>query len=184
MAALQPLTAKPMLFVANVDEGSDEVPAELVEHARAYGAAVVALSARLEAELAELDPHEAAAMRADLGLSESGLSRVVRGAFELLDLVAFFTAGEDNPAQSWHLRRGLSVWHAAGMVHSDIQRGFVRAEVVRGMSLWTPGGTPAPVTAERSGWRDGTTWSPTGTSSQCGSRRNGLGRRPSEVAPR
>ena len=69
-------------------------------------------------------------MRDDLGLAESSLQTVVRGAFELLDLVTFFTAGEDKPAQSWHLRRGLSVWHAAGLIHSDIQRGFVRAEIV------------------------------------------------------
>ncbi len=130
MALLQPLTAKPVLFVANVDEGSDEVPPAIVEHARAQGALAVAVSARLEAELAELPEEEAVAMRADLGLSESGLRTVVRGAFSLLELVAFFTAGEDKPAQSWHLRRGLSVWHAAGMIHSDIQRGFVRAEVV------------------------------------------------------
>ena len=59
-----------------------------------------------------------------------GLEAVVRGAFRLLDLIAFFTAGEDKPAQSWHLRHGLSAWHAAGLVHSDIQRGFVRAEVI------------------------------------------------------
>jgi GTP-binding protein YchF len=140
MAQLQPLTAKPMLFVANVEEGSDEVPAALVAHARSHGAAAVALSARLEAELAELEPSEAAAMRADLGLSESGLARVVRGAFSLLDLVAFFTAGEDKPAQSWHLCRGLTVWHAAGMVHTDMQRGFVRAEVVPWSELVDAGG--------------------------------------------
>jgi ribosome-binding ATPase len=140
MAALQPLTAKPVLFVANVEEGSDEVPAALVEHARSHGAAVVALSARLDAELAELEPSEADAMRADLCLSESGLARIVRGAFALLDLVAFFTAGEDKPAQSWHLRRGLSVWHAAGMIHTDMQRGFVRAEVVPWSELVDAGG--------------------------------------------
>jgi ribosome-binding ATPase len=127
---LQPLTAKPVLFVANVDEGSTEVPAAIASYAADQGAGVVAISARLEAELAELDPEEAAAMRTDLGLTESGLEAVVRGAFSLLALIAFFTAGEDKPAQSWHLRRGLSVWHAAGMIHSDIQRGFVRAEVV------------------------------------------------------
>ena len=124
------LTAKPVLFVANVEEGELEVPPEIVEHAASHRAAAVAVSARLEAELEELDDDEAAAMRADLGLSESGLQRVVRGAFSLLDLVAFFTAGEDKPAQSWHLRNGLSVWHAAGQIHSDIQKGFVRAEVV------------------------------------------------------
>jgi ribosome-binding ATPase YchF (GTP1/OBG family) len=130
MQLLSPLTAKPVLFVANVDEGDMEVPPEIVAHAAAQDAAAVAVSARLEAELAELDEQEAIAMRADLGLSESGLERVIRGAFSLLHLIAFFTAGEDKPAQSWHLRRGLSVWHAAGEVHSDIQKGFVRAEVV------------------------------------------------------
>jgi ribosome-binding ATPase len=137
---LQPLTAKPVLFVANVDEGDDEVPPAIAEHAAAVGAAAVAVSARLQAELAELPDDEASAMRADLGLAESGLTAVVRGAFELLDLIAFFTAGEDKPAQSWHLRRGLSVWHAAGLIHSDIQRGFVRAEVVPWSELVDAGG--------------------------------------------
>ena len=137
---LSPLTAKPVLFVANVDEGSDEVPAAIREHALSHGAEVVAVSARLEAELGELDDDDAAAMRADLGLSESGLQTVVRGAFKLLHLVAFFTAGEDKPAQSWHLRDGLSVWHAAGQIHSDIQKGFVRAEVVSWNELVDAGG--------------------------------------------
>jgi ribosome-binding ATPase len=140
MATLQPLSAKPVLFVANVEEGSGEVPAALLEHARAIGAAAVAVSARLEAELAELPDEEAAAMRTDLGLRESGLETVVRGAFALLELVAFFTAGEDKPAQSWHLRQGLSAWHAAGMIHGDIQRGFVRAEVVPWQELVDAGG--------------------------------------------
>ena len=91
---LSPLTAKPVLFVANVDEGEDEVPEAVRAHAASHEAAAVAVSARLEAELAELDEAEAAAMRSELGLSESGLDRVVRGAFELLDLIAFFTAGD------------------------------------------------------------------------------------------
>jgi GTP-binding protein YchF len=137
---LEPLTAKPVLFVANVEEGSDEVPPAILEHARSHEAEAVAVSARLEAELAELDPEDAAAMRADLGLTESGLQAVIRGAFELLHLIAFFTAGEDKPAQSWHLRRGLSVWHAAGLIHSDIQRGFVRAEVIGWEALVEAGG--------------------------------------------
>ncbi|MGA2928174.1 MAG: redox-regulated ATPase YchF [Solirubrobacteraceae bacterium] len=142
VALLQPLTAKPVLFVANIDEGSaeDGVPAAVAAHAASVGAGAVAVSARLEAELTELDADDAAAMRADLGLTESGLQTVVRGAFALLDLVAFFTAGEDKPAQSWHLRSGLSVWHAAGMIHSDIQRGFVRAEVVAWDALVGAGG--------------------------------------------
>ena len=130
LALLSPLTAKPVLFVANVDEGSDEVPVAIAEQAAAVGARAVAVSARLEAELSELPEEDATAMRADLGLSESSLQTVVRGAFSLLDLIAFFTAGEANPAQSWHLRRGLSVWHAAGQIHSDIQKGFGRAEIV------------------------------------------------------
>jgi GTP-binding protein YchF len=140
ISLLSPLTAKPVLFVANVDEGSDEVPAAIAQHAAAQGAMAVAVSARLESELAELDDDEAAAMRADLELAESSLRTVVRGAFSLLRLVAFFTAGEDKPAQSWHLRQGLSVWHAAGMIHSDIQRGFVRAEVVAWDALVDAGG--------------------------------------------
>jgi len=65
---------------------------------------------------------------------------VVRGAFELLDLITFFTAGEDKPAQSWHLRRGSSAWNAAGAIHSDIQKGFVRAEVIGWDALVDAGG--------------------------------------------
>ena len=134
------LTAKPVLFVANVDEGSDELPAEIAAHAAAQGARAVAVSARIESELAELDDEDAAAMRAELGVSESGLERVVREAFALLELIAFFTAGEAKPAQSWHLRRGLSAWHAAGEIHTDIQRGFVRAEVIGWRELVEAGG--------------------------------------------
>jgi hypothetical protein len=78
-----------------------------------------------------------------MGLPESGLQRVVRGAFELLDLMAFFTAGEAKPAQSWHLKRGLSVWHAAGEIHTDIQKGFVRAEVIGWDALVEAGGYAA-----------------------------------------
>jgi ribosome-binding ATPase len=137
------LTAKPMLFLANVDEGSDDVPAEIAAHAAALGAGAVAVSARIESELAELDDEDASAMRAELGVAESGLERVVRGAFALLHLLAFFTAGEAKPAQSWHLREGLSAWHAAGQIHSDIQRGFVRAEVIGWRELVDAGGYSA-----------------------------------------
>jgi ribosome-binding ATPase len=137
---LAPLTAKPVLFVANVDEGDDTVPPEIAAHAEAQGARAVAISSRLESELTELDDEEATAMRADLGVSESGLRRVVDGAFALLELIAFFTAGEDKPAQSWHLRRGLTAWHAAGEIHSDIQKGFVRAEVIGWDALVEAGG--------------------------------------------
>jgi GTP-binding protein YchF len=137
---LSPLTGKPVLFVANVDEGSSEVPAVVAEHAAAQGARAVAVSSRIEAELSELDEDEAAVMREEMGIAESGLDTVVRGAFELLELIAFFTAGEDKPAQSWHLRRGLTAWHAAGQIHSDIQKGFVRAEVIAWDRLVEAGG--------------------------------------------
>ncbi len=134
------LTAKPVLFVANVDEGSEQVPASVAEHAAAAGAGAVAISSRIESELAELEEEEAALMRAELGVSESSLQRIVRGAFSLLHLIAFFTAGEAKPAQSWHLRDGLTAWHAAGQIHSDIQKGFVRAEVVGWRELVDAGG--------------------------------------------
>ncbi len=141
------LTAKPVLFVANVDEGSDQVPAAIAEHAAAQGARVVAVSSRIESELSELEDDEAAAMRAELmSLPGDGpavdtpLQRVVKEAFGLLELLVFFTAGEAKPAQSWHLRRGLSVWHAAGQIHTDIQKGFVRAEVIGWKELVDAGG--------------------------------------------
>lgn len=134
------LTAKPVLFVVNVDEGSDAVPPAVADHADAEGAGVVAVSSRIESELAELEDEEAALMRAELGVSESSLQRIVRGAFSLLRLIAFFTAGEAKPAQSWHLRDGLTAWHAAGQIHSDIQKGFVRAEVVGWRELVDAGG--------------------------------------------
>jgi ribosome-binding ATPase len=134
------LTAKPVLFVANVDEGSEEIPAEIASHAASQGAGAVAVSSRIESELSELDDEEAALMRAELGVSESSLQRVVRGAFSLLHLIAFFTAGEAKPAQSWHLRDSLTAWHAAGQIHTDIQKGFVRAEVVGWRELVDAGG--------------------------------------------
>ncbi len=148
------LTAKPVLYVANVDEGAagDAVPEEIAAHAAEQGAGAVAVSSRIEAELAELDDEEAAAMREELMESGSGsgtegseeplapLQRVVQGAFSLLHLIAFFTAGEAKPAQSWHLREGLTAWHAAGEIHSDIQKGFVRAEVIGWRELVDAGG--------------------------------------------
>ncbi len=138
------LTSKPVLFVANVDEGSEEVPAAVAEHASAQGARAVAVSSRIESELAELDDEDAAAMREELGVSRSDshppVQRVVREAFALLDLISFFTAGEATIAQSWHLHHGLTAWHAAGEIHTDIQKGFVRAEVIGWRELVDAGG--------------------------------------------
>ncbi|MFA4927033.1 MAG: redox-regulated ATPase YchF [Patulibacter sp.] len=139
---LSPLTAKPVLFVANVDENdaSGAVPTAIAEHAAAMGAVAVAVSSRLEAELVEMDDEEAAAMREEMGFAESGLQRIAHGAFQLLDLITFFTVGSGVRGQSWHLRRGLTVWHAAGEIHTDIQQGFVRADVVGWDELLEAGG--------------------------------------------
>jgi GTP-binding protein YchF len=141
MRALQPLTSKPVLYVANVGEGEELVPPpEVSAHAEAIGAAVVAVSARLDAELSELDDEEAVAMREELGAPESGLTTIIRGAFELLDLISFFTAGEAKEARAHAIERGTTAWGAAGKIHSDIQRGFVRAEVVGWDELVDAGG--------------------------------------------
>ncbi len=134
------LTSKPVLFVANVDEGSEVVPAAVAEHAAAQGAGAVAVSSRIEAELSELEDEDAQAMRAELGVSASSLQTVIGGAFSLLRLIAFFTAGEGKPAQTWHLRDGETAWHAAGQIHTDIQKGFVRAEVIGWRELVDAGG--------------------------------------------
>ena len=141
MRALQPLTSKPVLYVANVGEGDALTPPpELVAHAEAVGAKAVAVSARLDAELSELDDEEAVVMRAELGAHESGLTTVIRGAFELLDLISFFTAGEGKEARAHAIERGTTAWGAAGKIHTDIQRGFVRAEVASWEELVGAGG--------------------------------------------
>jgi GTP-binding protein YchF len=137
---LQPLTAKPVLYLANVGEGDTELPPAVAQAAERAGARAVAVSARIEAELAELEDDEAGAMREDLGVPESGLDLVVREAFTLLDLIQFFTAGEGKEARAHAIERGTTAWGAAGDIHSDIQRGFVRAEVVPWDELVDAGG--------------------------------------------
>jgi GTP-binding protein YchF len=141
MRALQPLTSKPVLYVANVDEGAELVPPPAVmEHASGLGAGAVAVSARLDAELSELDDEEAAVMREEMGAAESGLATVIRGAFDLLDLISFYTAGEGKEARAHAIPRGTTAWGAAGKIHTDIQRGFVRAEVASVDALVEAGG--------------------------------------------
>ena len=136
---LQALTSKPTLYVANVSEEDVGPPTDLVEHVRGRGDCI-AVSARIEAELAELPGEEAASMRAELGFGESGLARLVRAAYELLDLVTFFTAQRGSEARARALGAGLTAWDAAGRVHGDIQAGFVRAEVIRWHELVEAGG--------------------------------------------
>jgi GTP-binding protein YchF len=117
------LTSKPVLVVANVGEGE-----ALPEALAARGA--LALCARDEAELAELEPDEAAAMRSELGIESGALEEIVRGAYELLGLITFFTAVGGTEVRARSLRQGASALEAAGRVHTDMQKGFVRAEVV------------------------------------------------------
>jgi GTP-binding protein YchF len=138
---LSALTSKPVLYVTNVDEGSDEVPAAVAEIAARRGDVAVAISARVESELAEIDdPAEAGELREELGIPESGLARVIRAAFELLELISFFTAGEGKEAMAHALHRGASAWDAAGKVHTDIQARFVRAEIIGWQELVEAGG--------------------------------------------
>lgn len=128
------LTAKPILYVANVAE--DDLPLmdnELVNAIKQYaakeGAEVVSVCAKIEAEIAELEGEEAQEFLADLGLEESGLNRLIRAGYALLGLMTFFTAGEQE-VRCWTIRKGTKAPQAAGVIHSDIERGFIRAEVI------------------------------------------------------
>ena len=155
---LPALTSKPVLYVANVAEGEPlEPPPELVVHAEERGARATAVSARLDAELSELDDDEAAAMREELGVGESGLETVIREAFELLDLIQFFTAGQDKEARAWAIPRGTRARAAAGSIHTDMERGFVAAEVTPWKALVEAGGYPPPASAPRRAWRAAST---------------------------
>jgi ribosome-binding ATPase len=140
---LQALTTKPILYVANVDEGDAEAPPAVAEHAAAIGAGVVAVSARIEGELAELDPAEAEEMRESYGVEGSGLDRLVRAAYDLLDLLVFFTAGEDKEAVARPLPRGATAWEAAATIHTEIQDAFVKAEAIGWRELVECGGYTA-----------------------------------------
>ncbi len=117
------LTMKPILYVANVDEDAlgEELPA-------IDGATVVPISAKVESELIELDPEEAADFLADLGLEHSGLETLAQAAYDLLGLQSYFTAGEME-VKAWTVRKGAKAPEAAGVIHSDFERGFIKAEV-------------------------------------------------------
>jgi ribosome-binding ATPase len=137
---LQALTTKPVLYVANVDEGDAEPPPEVVAHAEQVGAGVVAVSARIEGELSELDPAEAQEMRESYGVEGSGLARLVLAAYELLELIVFFTAGEGKEAVARPIPRGVTAWEAAGTIHTEIQEAFIKAEVIGWEQLVECGG--------------------------------------------
>jgi len=135
LRGFQFLSAKPMLLVVNLDEADLAFAERAAAHAgledlaRDIGAASMGVCAKIELEIAQLDPADAAAFMADLGLAHSGLDRVIRAAYDLLGYMSFFTVGEDE-CRAWSIPRQTRAQEAAGAIHSDIQRGFIRAEVV------------------------------------------------------
>ncbi|HEY8593192.1 MAG TPA: redox-regulated ATPase YchF [Sphingomicrobium sp.] len=129
----QLLTAKPVLYVCNVDEGDaatgNALSEKVATKAAAEDAVSVVVSAAIEAEIATLPADERDAFLADLGLEETGLSRIIRAGYELLGLITFFTAGPKE-ARAWTVRKGAKAPEAAGEIHSDFERGFIRAETI------------------------------------------------------
>lgn len=129
---LQLLTAKPVMYVANVSESgfeSNPLLAAVEKRAAAEGAVVVPVCAAIEAEIAQLDEADRAEFLAELGLKEPGLNRVIRGAYTLLGLLTYFTAGEKE-VRAWTVRKGSTAPQAAGVIHTDFEHGFIRAEVI------------------------------------------------------
>jgi ribosome-binding ATPase len=127
------LTAKPVIYIANVDEaglaGGNAGVDALRTRAAAEHAVVVPVCAAIEAEIAQLPEAERADFLRDLGLAEPGLNRVIRGAYELLGLLTYFTAGPKE-VRAWTVRAGSTAPQAAGVIHTDFERGFIRAEVI------------------------------------------------------
>lgn len=133
---LQLLSAKPIIYCANVSEedlvengGENSYVQEVRDFAKTEGAEVVVISAKIEQEIAELDDEEKDAFLEELGLNESGLDKLIRSSYHLLDLISFLTAGPQE-VRAWTVRRGTKAPQAAGKIHSDIERGFIRAETI------------------------------------------------------
>jgi ribosome-binding ATPase len=138
-----PLTLKPVLAVVNLGEDAvADAAARAAAVEAALGVPAAALAGALEAEAAELEPDDAAAFLAEYGIKRSGLDQVVGAAWRLLDLMTFFTTGADE-TRAWEVRRGATAPEAAGRIHSDLQRGFIRAEVVGYDDLVAAGGWDA-----------------------------------------
>jgi GTP-binding protein YchF len=126
------LTLKPLMLVLDVAEAdaAKPAPADLVEHTRRSGLGLVVLAGAVEMDIAQMPPEEQKEFVASLGLEEPAAGRFIRAAYALCDLISFLTAGEDE-CRAWPLRQGSSAHKAAGKIHSDIERGFIRAEVIR-----------------------------------------------------
>ncbi len=126
---------KPVIFAANISEEGVSNPESnahytaLAKLAAAHEAEIMPIAASIEAELSELEPEEKAAFLADLGLAESGLDRLVKSSYRLLGLISFLTAGPKE-VRAWTITRGTKAPGAAGKIHSDFERGFIRAEIV------------------------------------------------------
>ena len=129
------LTLKPVIYAANLDEEGfsdyENVPyyQQVAQRAAAEGAQVIPVCAKLEAEIAELEEEEKAAFLTDLGIAESGLDRLIKASYTLLGLISFLTSGEDE-CRAWTITRGTKAPQAAGKIHTDFERGFIRAEVI------------------------------------------------------
>ncbi|MCE6951775.1 redox-regulated ATPase YchF [Cereibacter sphaeroides] len=130
---LQLLTAKPVLYVCNVEEASaasgNSQSARVAEMAKAQGAATVVISARIEEEIAQLPPEEAEMFLTEMGLEEAGLDRLIRAGHELLGLQTYFTVGPKE-ARAWTIPKGMLAPQAAGVIHGDFEKGFIRAETI------------------------------------------------------
>jgi ribosome-binding ATPase len=130
LRAIAPLSLKPWVVVANLEEGTD-VPSDLPD-------GTVGVYASIEAETAEMDPEEARALLDEFGVHEPGLDSVISASYRALDLITFLTTGEDE-TRAWEVRRGAKAPEAAGVIHSDLERGFIRAEVISYEDLVTAG---------------------------------------------
>src|SRR5471032_2425869 len=140
---LQLITAKPMMYVLNVDEASAATgnahSAKAEAYAKTRGMPAVVISAAIEAEVTQLPPEDQGDYLASLGLTETGLTRVVRAGYQLLDLITFFTVGPKE-ARAWTVRRNARAPQAAGVIHTDFERGFIRAETIDFSDFVTLGG--------------------------------------------
>ena len=135
------LTDKPLLVVVNIDEGDVTRTAEIEAGFAQFAGertAVAAISGKIEAELAQMSDEEATEFRGDLGITEAGLDRMIRMSYELTGLISFFTVGPDE-CRAWNVTRGSAAPVAAGKIHTDLERGFIRAEVVRWDELLADG---------------------------------------------
>ncbi len=135
VADLQLLTGKPVIYVANVDEGSihtgNAYVEKLKDHVKDENAEVVVISAAIEAQIAELESMEdREVFLQEYGLTESGLNKLLRASYHLLDLITYFTAGEKE-VRAWTIKKGWKAPQAAGVIHTDFEKGFIRAEVIK-----------------------------------------------------